>query len=68
MVAMSQVPFWLERKFEFTFPVEQYPNLVMWLRGTPARLGELVRDERRDVLVKKSGSSWRSMTIIIWRS
>jgi len=58
MVAMSQVPLWFERKFEFTFPVEQYPNLVMRLRGTPARLEELVRDVRRDVLVKKLAEKW----------
>ncbi len=58
MVAMSQVPLWFERKFEFTFPVAQYPNLVMRLRGTPARLEELVRDVPRDRLLKKSGEKW----------
>jgi hypothetical protein len=58
MVAMSQVPLWFERKFEFTFPVEQYPNLVMRLRGTPARLEELVRDVPREVLVRKPGEKW----------
>ena len=55
---MSQVPLWFERKFEFTFPVEQYPNLVMRLRGTPARLEELVLEVPRDVLVRKAGEKW----------
>ena len=41
---MSDVPAWFDRKFEFTFPVEQYPNLCIRLRGTPARLEEIVRN------------------------
>jgi uncharacterized damage-inducible protein DinB len=55
---MSQVPVWFERKFEFTFPVEQYPNLCVRLRGTPARLEEMVRGVSRDVLVAKPGEKW----------
>jgi DinB superfamily len=50
---MNQVPVWFERKFEFTFPVEQYPNLCIRLRGTPARLEELLRGISRDALVRK---------------
>ncbi|HWZ83809.1 MAG TPA: DinB family protein [Terriglobales bacterium] len=50
---MNQVPIWFERKFEFTFPVELHPNLCARLRGTPARLEELVRSAPRDVLVRK---------------
>jgi uncharacterized damage-inducible protein DinB len=55
---MSQVPIWFERKFEFTFPVEQYPNLCVRLRGTPARLEEMLRDASRDVLVAKPEGKW----------
>lgn len=55
---MSTVPAWFERKFEFTFPLELYPNLCMRLRGTPARIEELLRDCPRDLLTKKAGSSW----------
>jgi DinB superfamily len=40
---MAQVGKWYERKFDFSFPVELYPDLCMRLRGTPARLEELVR-------------------------
>jgi DinB superfamily len=57
-VAMSQVPVWSERKFDFTFPVEQYPNLCTRLRGTPARLEELLRGVSRDVLLGKPGDKW----------
>jgi uncharacterized damage-inducible protein DinB len=55
---MSQVPVWFERKFEFTFPVEHYPNLAARLRGTPARLEEIVRGVPRDILVKKEEGKW----------
>jgi uncharacterized damage-inducible protein DinB len=55
---MSQVPAWFERKFEFTFPVEQYPNLCVRLRGTPARIEEMLRDIAHDVLVRKPDDKW----------
>jgi uncharacterized damage-inducible protein DinB len=55
---MSQVPVWFERKFEFTFPVEQYPNLCVRLRGTPARLEEITRGISRDVLVARAEDRW----------
>ena len=40
---MTDIKKWFDRKFEFTFPVDLYPNLCVRLRGTPARLEELVR-------------------------
>ncbi len=55
---MSQVPVWFERTFDFTFPVGQYPNLCVRLRGTPARLEEMLRDVSRDILVGKPGDKW----------
>ena len=55
---MSNVPVWFDRTFEFTFPVEQYPNLCIRLRGTPARLEEIVRGEPRDVLIRKPDNKW----------
>jgi uncharacterized damage-inducible protein DinB len=50
---MNRPPFWFERKFDFTFPVEQHPNLCVRLRGTPARLEEIVLSADRDVLIRK---------------
>jgi len=54
----TSVPSWFERKFDFTFPVEQYPNLCVRLRGTPARLEDIVRGARRDVLIRKPEGKW----------
>jgi hypothetical protein len=49
---MSQVPVWFERKFEFTFPLEQYPNVCVRLLGTPARLEEMLGGVPREVLIR----------------
>ncbi|MGO9404930.1 MAG: DinB family protein [Terriglobales bacterium] len=54
---MNQPPIWFERKFDFTFPVEQHPNLCVRLRGTPARLEEIVRGVDRDLMVKNPRES-----------
>ena len=55
---MSNVHAWFERTFAFTFPLEQCPNLRVRLRGTPARLEEMVRGVPRDVLLRKPGGKW----------
>jgi uncharacterized damage-inducible protein DinB len=49
---------WFERKFEFSFSADLYPNLCIRLRGTPARLEELLRDCPRDVLVRRNSEKW----------
>jgi uncharacterized damage-inducible protein DinB len=55
---MSRVPIWFERKFNFRFSAEQYPNLCIRLRGTPARLEDMLRDATRDVLTCKPVDKW----------
>jgi hypothetical protein len=50
---MSQVPAWFARKFDFAFPVEQYPNVCVRLRGTPARLEEMMRALPRGLPIAK---------------
>ena len=55
---MTQPAKWFERKFEFSFPVELYPNLLMRLRGTPARLEELVRGCPAERMVQSPQSKW----------
>ncbi len=55
---MSQVSIWFERKFEFSFPVELFPNVLARLRGTPARLEEVLRGCSRDILVRKPRGKW----------
>lgn len=55
---MSPISPWFERKFEFTYPVEQYPNLCTRLRGTPARLEEMLNAAQHDALVKSPTGKW----------
>ncbi|MFZ0315116.1 MAG: DinB family protein [Candidatus Korobacteraceae bacterium] len=55
---MSQVPVWFERKFDFTFPVERYPNLCIRLRGTPPRLEEILGGVAHEMLLGKPGDKW----------
>jgi uncharacterized damage-inducible protein DinB len=56
--SMTQVANWFKRKFEFSFPVAQYPNLCVRLRGTPARLEEMLRNVPRDMLVRRPEDKW----------
>ena len=55
---MSRIPNWFDRKFEFSFPAELFPNLCARLRGTPARLEEIVRAYPRERLVRKPAEKW----------
>lgn len=55
---MSQVAAWFGRKFEFTFPLEHYPNLCVRLRGAPARLEEMLRGVPRQALIARQGEKW----------
>jgi uncharacterized damage-inducible protein DinB len=55
---MSEVSKWFERKFDLSFPVELYPNLCARLRGTPARLEELMRTYSPKVLTQKHEQTW----------
>lgn len=55
---MSQAPIWFERKFEFSFPVELFPNLCARLRGTPARLEDALRGRSREILITTPEEKW----------
>lgn len=54
----SKIPPWFERKFDFTFPVELYPNICVRLWGTPARLEEILRKVSREMLIGKPQEKW----------
>src|ERR1700690_1474155 len=56
--SMSQVAIWFERKFEFSFPVELHPNLLARLRGTPARLEEILHGRSHQTLIRKPEQKW----------
>ena len=55
---MSQAPIWFDRKFESSFPVEMLPNLCARLRGTPARLEEVLRGRSHTILIGKAQVKW----------
>ena len=49
---------WVAREFSFTLPVEMFPNVVERVRGTPARLEELLGSLPREVLTRRDGERW----------
>jgi uncharacterized damage-inducible protein DinB len=54
---MSEVP-WFERKFDFSFPAELLPNLCARLRGTPARLEDVLRGRSHQNMTLKASGKW----------
>jgi uncharacterized damage-inducible protein DinB len=55
---LSETSRWFDRKFEFTFPLELHPNLKARLRGTPARLEEMLRGRAQKILTRKVEDKW----------
>lgn len=49
---------WFERKFDFGFPVEKYPDIIERLRGTPVRVEEMVGSYPPDILKRRDGDTW----------
>jgi hypothetical protein len=49
---------WTDRTFSFDFPVGVFPGIVERLRGTPARIGELVRGVPYPMLIHRDGERW----------
>lgn len=50
---------WITRKFSFDFlPVWMYPNVVERVRGTPARLEDLVKSAPHGSLTRREGDKW----------
>ncbi|MBV9676128.1 MAG: DinB family protein [Acidobacteriaceae bacterium] len=55
---MSRTPVWFERKFDFSFPADLLPNILVRLRGTPARLEEMLRGRPQEILIVKAQEKW----------
>ena len=53
----NRVP-WTERKFNFDFPADIFPELIERVRGTPARVEEIVRSIPPEILTKREGDTW----------
>src|SRR5262249_49711900 len=49
---------WFERKFQFAFSADLFPNLCVRLRGTPVRLEEMLIGRPHDILVARRGEKW----------
>ncbi len=49
---------WFDRKFAFGALANLYPQIMMRLRGTPARLDELTRHLSQPVLTAKPDDKW----------
>jgi uncharacterized damage-inducible protein DinB len=54
---MKQVARWFDRRFDFSFPVELYPNLLMRLRGAPPRLEDVVKGST-DRMLRSPEGKW----------
>jgi len=49
---------WFERRFDFSFPVDLFPNIGARLRGTPARLEELLSAPAHELLTRRAEEKW----------
>ena len=49
---------WIKRQFSFELPVGMYANVVERVRGTPARLEDLLRGLPAEVLTRRDGDKW----------
>jgi uncharacterized damage-inducible protein DinB len=49
---------WFERGFDFNMPVGVFPCVLERLRGTPARLEELVRGLPAELLAERRAGKW----------
>ncbi len=54
---MSDWP-WIERTFQFGYPPAKFPELLERLRGTPARLEEMLAGLAPERLTDNYGSGW----------
>lgn len=55
MVAITK---WVERKFVFDYPVGVFPCVLERVRGTPARLEEIVNGLPAEALTTRPGDAW----------
>ncbi len=57
MADVERTP-WFERNFTFNFPLEVFPSILERLRGTPARLEEMVRSFSSNILTTRVNELW----------
>jgi hypothetical protein len=54
---MSRIK-WTDRQFDFNFPAELYPEIIERVRGTPARLEDLMRTVPAELLTRQEDDRW----------
>jgi len=54
---IGQTP-WIERKFEFNFPVGLFPVIVERLRGTLPRIQAMIKNQKHDTLNSNIDGKW----------
>ena len=57
-MTMSERVKWTDRKFNFDFPVEIYPEMIERVRGTPARLEDRLKAIAQEVTTRRDGERW----------
>lgn len=55
---MSRFLKWTDRTFQFNFPVEVFPEVIERVRGTPARLEDMLRSLGPGTLTMRQGERW----------
>src|SRR5437868_5848171 len=60
---MRDAPGWFDRRFDVPYPTELLPPLLARLRGTPARLEEMIRGSSRAALTAKRDGRWSAQEI-----
>jgi len=60
---ITQTP-WIERKFDFNFPVGNFPVIIERLRGTIAQLQAMVKDIDEEKLNAKADGKWSVKEVI----
>jgi hypothetical protein len=49
---------WTDRRFDFNFPAGIYPEMIERVRGTPARLEDLLHDLAPETLTRQANGRW----------
>ena len=55
---MQEMSRWLDRRFGYEPPAGEFPMIVERLRGTPARVFDLVQYRAPDLLAHRPGDAW----------
>lgn len=49
---------WIDRKFEFNYPTELYPEIIERVRGASARLDEYLNSASAEILTRRDDGRW----------